>query len=219
MDSRFVDLSHPVEHGMVTYPGLPGPVVSTHRERTELSPGVSFHIGRIDLVANTGTYVDAPFHYHADGPDVAALPLERLVDVPAVRISAYGLPVLGPDAFGEPDRLWGKAVLVHTGWSRHWGTERYATGGPYLTAAAARMLVEANIALLGVDALNVDDVADPTRPAHDTLLRNGIPIVEHLTNLAALPADGFRLTALPAPVRGLGSFPVRAVAVLPSATS
>jgi arylformamidase len=213
--SRFVDLSHAVEDGMITYPGLPGPVVSTHRERTEISPGVSFHIGRIDLVANTGTYVDAPFHYHADGADLATLPLERLVDVPAVLVPAYGRPVLDAEVFGEPDRLWGKAVLVHTGWSRHWGTEQYGTGSPYLTADAARLLVEANIALLGVDALNVDDVGDPTRPVHDSLLRNGIPILEHLTNLAALPADGFRLTALPAPVRGLGSFPVRAVAVLP----
>jgi kynurenine formamidase len=212
--SRFVDLSHAVEHGMITYPGLPAPVVSTHRERTEISPGVSFHIGRIDLVANTGTYVDAPFHYHSDGPDVAALPLERLVDVPAVRVSAHGVPVIGPDVLGEPDRLWGKAVLVHTGWSRHWGTERYGTGSPYLTADAARLLVEANVALLGVDALNVDDTADPVRPVHDTLLASGIPILEHLTNLSALPDDGFRLTALPAPVRGLGSFPVRAVAVL-----
>ena len=214
--SRFVDLSHAIEHGMITYPGLPGPVVGTHRERAELSPGVSFHIGRIDLVANTGTYVDAPFHYDADGADVADLPLERLVDVPAVLVAAYGLTVLVPEVLGAPDRLWGKAVLVHTGWSRHWGTERYGTGGPHLTAAAARLLVEANVALLGVDALNVDDVTDPARPVHDTLLRNGIPILEHLTNLAALPADGFRLTALPAPVRGLGSFPVRAVATLSS---
>lgn len=212
--SRFVDLSHVVEHGMVTYPGLPAPVVRTHRERTEIAPGVSFHIGQIELVANTGTYVDAPFHYHADGPDVAALPLERLVDVPAVRVPAYGVPAIGPDVLGEPDRLWGKAVLVHTGWSRHWGAERYWTGGPYLTADAARLLVEANVALLGVDALNVDDVDDLTRPVHNSLLRNGIPILEHLTNLSALPDDGFRLTALPAPIRGLGSFPVRAVAVL-----
>ncbi len=215
-NSRFVDLSHRIEHGMVTYPGLPGPVVGTHRERVETAPGVSFHIGRIDMVANTGTYMDAPFHFHAGGADVAGLPLERLVDVPAVRVPAYGVPVLGPEAFGEPDRLWGKAVLVHTGWSRHWGTPRYGTGAPYLTADAARLLVDANIALLGVDALNVDDPGDPARPVHHTLLGNGIPIVEHLTNLAALPEDGFRLTALPAPVRGLGSFPVRAVAVLPA---
>jgi arylformamidase len=177
---------------------------------------VSFHIGRVDLVANTGTYVDAPFHYDADGADVAGLPLERLVDVPAVTVSAYGVPVIGPDLFGEPDRLWGKAILVHTGWSRHWGTARYANSSPHLTADAARFLVDANIALLGVDALNVDDVDDPVRPVHDSLLRNGIPIIEHLTNLADLSEDGYRLTALPAPVRGLGSFPVRAVAVLPT---
>lgn len=214
MSSRFVDLSHPVEDGMITYPGLPGPVVSTHRDREETAPGVSFHIGRIDLVANTGTYVDAPFHYHADGADIASLPLERLVDVPAIRVAAYGAPVLDPSVLGAPDRLWGKAVLVHTGWSRHWGTPRYGVGNPYFTAAAASYLVAANVALLGVDALNVDNLADPRRPVHNTLLANGIPIVEHLTNLAELPDEGFRLTALPAPVRGLGSFPVRAVATL-----
>ncbi|HWM00043.1 MAG TPA: cyclase family protein [Nocardioidaceae bacterium] len=212
--NRIVDLSHRIEHGMITYPGLPGPVVGTHRERMESAPGVSFHIGRMELVANTGTYVDAPFHFHADRADIAALPLERLVDVPAVRVGAYGVDVIGPETLGDPERLWGKAVLVHTGWSRHWGTERYGSGGPHLTAAAARWLVDANVAVLGVDALNVDDITDPTRPVHNTLLGNDIPIVEHLTNLAALPDDGFRLTALPAPVRGMGSFPIRAVAVL-----
>ncbi|HWM01120.1 MAG TPA: cyclase family protein [Actinophytocola sp.] len=214
MSSRFVDLSHPVEHGMITYPGLPGPVVGTYRERTETAPGVSFHIGRIEMVANTGTYVDAPFHFHADGPDLASLPLERLVDVPTVRVSARGQRELGPEVFGSPDRLWGKAVLVHTGWSRHWGTPAYGVDAPYLTGEAARFLVAANVALLGVDTLNVDNPADPTRPVHDTLLGNGVPVVEHLTNLAALPDDEFRLTALPAPVRGLGSFPIRAVAIL-----
>jgi kynurenine formamidase len=122
--------------------------------------------------------------------------------------------VVGVEHLGEPDRLWGKAVLVHTGWSRHWGTQQYHSESPYLTEDAADRLVEANIALLGVDALNVDDINDPARPVHHTLLANGIPIVEHLTNLDQLPDRDFRLTALPAPVRRIGSFPIRAVATL-----
>lgn len=218
MAGRFIDLSHPIEDGMITYPGLPAPRVSTFLSREDtaraLASGVSFHIGRIDLVANTGTYLDAPFHYHADGVDIAELPLERLVDVPAICLRAYGHPVVGVEHLSEPDRLWGKAVLVHTGWSRHWGTELYSTGSPYLTEEAAGRLVDANVALLGVDALNVDNINDPARPVHHTLLGNGIPIVEHLTNLDQVPDRDFRLTTLPAPVRRIGSFPVRAVAVL-----
>jgi arylformamidase len=218
MAGRFIDLSHPIEDGMIPYHGLPAPRVGTFlsREDTarESAPGVSFHVGRIDLVANTGTYLDAPFHYDADGVDVAELPLERLVDVPAICLRVYGLPVVGVRQLGEPDRLWGKAVLMHTGWSRHWGTEQYRTGGPYLTEEAAGRLVDANIALLGVDALDVDDIDDPARPVHRTLLSNSIPIVEHLTNLDQVPDQDFRLTTLPAPVRRIGSFPVRAVAVL-----
>lgn len=220
MRSRFIDLSHPIEHSMVTYPGLPAPTVTIHTSREEsaarLADGVSLHIGRIDMVANTGTYLDAPYHFHATGAHIADLPLERLVDVPAVCVQAHGLPVIRPEQLGDPARLWGKAVLVHTGWSRHWGSEQYLTGSPYLDAGAARVLIDANIALLGIDALNVDDPTDPARPVHHGLLGADIPIVEHLTNLGALPDDGFRLTALPAPVRGLGTFPVRAVAALPT---
>jgi kynurenine formamidase len=218
MAGRFIDLSHPVEDGVITYPGLPAPRVNTFLSRDDtaraLASGVSFHVGRIDMVTNTGTYLDAPFHYHADGVDIAELPLERLVDVPAICLRAYAQPVVGVQHLGEPDRLWGKAVLVHTGWSRYWGTEQYRTGSPYLSAEAAHLLVEANIALLGVDALNVDNINDPARPVHHTLLGNGIPILEHLTNLDLVPDRNFRLTTLPAPVRRIGSFPVRAVAVL-----
>ena len=217
MTERFIDLSHEIRDGMVTYPGLPGPRLSTYTSREEsaerLGTGVSFDIARIELVANTGTYLDAPYHFHADGPDVAALPLERLVDVPIVVIRAVGVPSVGAALLGDPGRLWGHAVLVETGWSRHWGTPAYLTGSPYLTGDAARVLIEANVALVGIDALNVDDVTDPDRPVHNGLLGAGIPIVEHLTNLAALPdTGGARLTALPAPVHGMGTFPVRAVA-------
>ena len=219
MASRYVDLSHLIEHEMVTYPGLPGPVISTYISRAEsaqrLGTGVSFHIGRIEMVANTGTYIDAPHHFHAQGADVAQLPLERLVDVPVVVIRARSRTVIGPEVLLDPGVLWGKAVLVHTGWSRHWGTAAYLSASPYLTRGFAEALVDANVALLGVDSLNVDNVEDPTRPVHHTVLGNGIPLIEHLTNLNRLPDHGARLTALPAPVHGVGSFPVRAVAILP----
>ena len=219
MASRYVDLSHPIKHGMTTYPGLPGPTISTYTSRAEsaqrLAPGVSLHISRIEMVANTGTYVDAPYHFHANGVDVAELPLERLVDVPVVVVRASGRAAIGPEVLGDVGEMWGKAVLVHTGWSRHWGTPMYLSGSPYLTSSFAEAMVEANVALVGVDALNVDNVEDPTRPGHHAVLGNGIPLIEHLTNLDRLPDQGARLTALPAPVHGLGSFPVRAVAVLP----
>lgn len=216
--SRYVELSHTITDGMVTYPGMPGPRLSTFTSReasgSELGTGVSFDIARIELVANTGTYLDAPYHYHADGADVADLPVERLVDVPVIVVRAVDLPRVDAALLGDPGRLWGHAVLVETGWSRHWGTPAYLSGSPYLTADAARVLVDANVALVGVDTLNIDDVTDPHRPVHNGLLGAGIPIMEHLTNLAALPDTGARLTALPAPVRGMGTFPVRAVARL-----
>jgi kynurenine formamidase len=218
MTSRYVDLSHPIEHGMTGYPGLPAPVISTYISREEsaqqLGTGISFHIGRIEMVANTGTYLDAPYHFHAGTADLAELPLERLVDVPVVVIRSRSHTAVGPEVLGDPGILWGKAVLVHTGWSRHWGTPAYRSNSPYLTRGFAQAMVEANVVLLGIDALNVDNVEDPTRPVHDTVLGNGIPLLEHLTNLDRLPDRGARLTALPAPVRGLGSFPVRAVAAL-----
>ena len=218
MTSRYVDLSHPIEHDMPGYPGLPAPVISTYISREEsakqLGTGISFHVGRIEMIANTGTYLDAPYHFHAGAADVAQLALERLVDVPAVVIRAIGRAAVGPEVLDDPGVLWGKAVLVHTGWSRHWATQTYLSSSPYLTRGFAQAMVDANVALLGIDALNVDNVEDLTRPVHDTVLGNGIPLLEHLTNLDRLPDRGARLTALPAPIRGLGSFPVRAVAVV-----
>lgn len=218
MPRTVVDLSHPIVHGMQTYPGLPGPVVSTHVSREEsadrMAAGVSFHIGRIDMVANTGTYLDAPFHFHPAGADIAGLPVERLVDLPCVVVDALDVPKVGPDLFPAPEELAGAAVLVHTGWSKHWGTPEYGAGSPFLTRAAVEMLVTAGPALVGIDALNVDDVDDLSRPAHHLLLGAGILVVEHLTGLHRLPSSGARFTALPAPVVGIGTMPVRAVAVI-----
>ncbi|MBX6390924.1 MAG: cyclase family protein [Frankia sp.] len=216
---RIVDLSHPISDGTVTYPGLPAPSIRTHTTRessgARFGTGVSFHIAKITMVANTGTYLDAPFHFHDDGPDVAELPLERLVDVPAVLVRALGRRAVEPDAFPEPERLAGHAVLVHTGHAVHWGSDRYFGPAPYLAAATVDLLVSAGVLLVGIDSLNIDNVDDPHRPAHHNLLGANIPIIEHLTALDQLPDDEpLRLTALPARVRGMGTFPVRAVALV-----
>lgn len=204
---------------MTTYPGLPAPSVSTYlsRERTgaDMASGVSFHIGRIEMVANTGTYLDAPFHFHADGPDVAGLDPARLVDLPCVVVDAGTPRGIGADLVPDGTDLEGSAVLFRTGWSRHWGTAAYASGSPFLTRAAVERLVAARPAVVGIDALNVDDIEDRSRPAHHLLLGADICVVEHLTHLDELPRTGARFTALPAPVEGMGTMPVRAVAVLP----
>jgi len=215
---RLIDLSHPIQAGMITYPGLPGPVLSDHltREasRKTYSPGTSFLIAKIEMVANTGTYVDAPFHRFEGREDVAGLPLSRLAGVPGIAADAAGRGrALDADLLtGMSVR--GRAVLVRTGWSAHFGTPRYGEGHPYLTRAAAQALVDGGAAVVGIDSLNIDDTKDFERPVHTLLLGAGIPIVEHLTNLESLPRDGFRFTAVPAPVRGMGSFPVRAYAVV-----
>ncbi len=216
-----VDLSHEIVAGMTTYPGMAAPElrVAIPRESSaeRLGTGVSYEIEALTLVGNTGTYVDAPFHFHADRADLARLPLERLVNVPIVVVRAVGGRVVTADQLGDPGLLWGRAVLVHTGWARRWGTDAYLElNCPHLTADAVRVLVDANVALVGIDSLNIDDPTDPRRPAHHGLLGADIPIIEHLTNLDLLPDTGARLTALPAPVQGMASFPVRAVAVVPA---
>lgn len=199
---------------MVTRPGLPGPRVTTEISR-EQSPSteMSYGIPRLDMVGKTGTYIDAPFYFHADGADIAELPLERLLNVSIVVIRAAGTRAVGPDVLGDPARLWGKAVLVHTAWSARWGSSAYwDLGHPFLVGEVADALVAANVALVGIDSLDIDDTSLPTRPCHHILLGAGIPIIEQMTNLDAVPDTGARLVALPVPVRGMGSFPLRAVA-------
>lgn len=215
--ARLIDVSHVVEHGMVTYRGLPGPVISDHLTREasrELyEAGTEFHIGRIDMVANTGTYMDAPFHRFADGIDVAGIPLDAVAEVPGVLVRAPYEAALAvdADAFAGLD-VRGRAVLVHTGWDAHWRTPRYYEGNPFLTASAATLLANRGATLVGIDSHNIDDTRRRSRPVHTTLLRAGVFVVEHLCNLAAVPERGFRFTAAPVRVRGLGTFPVRAFA-------
>jgi len=214
-----IDLSHTVEDGMITYRGLPAPVISDHwsREDTrgQYAEGTTFHIGKIEMVANTGTYVDAPFHRFAGGDDLSRLDLATLANLEGTVVRApAGARSLGREHF-EPLDVAGKAVLVHTGWDQHWRTERYFRGHPFLTAGAADYLLEAGAALVGIDSLNIDDTDDGRRPVHTELLRAGVPVVEHLCHLDQLPDDGFRFFAVPVKVRGMGSFPVRAFALVP----
>jgi kynurenine formamidase len=205
---RYVDLSHTITDGLVTYPGLPAPTISDHlsREasRDRYAPGTEFQIGRIDMVANTGTYLDTPAHRYPDGHDLSELPLERVAGVPGIVIDGTTTDI------GD---VRGCAVLVHTGWDRHWATEQYGDPShPFLSTELALALVEADAALVGIDSVNIDATVTGERPVHSALLAAGIPIVEHLTNLGALPASGFELFAVPPKVRGMGTFPVRAFA-------
>ena len=211
-----IDLSHTVEHGLETYRGLPAPTIcdflSREDSRAKYAPGTEFHIGRIDMVANTGTYVDSPFHRFADGKDLSELALEQLADLEAVVVRSSG-PGRAIDAGSFDDvEVEGRAVLVHTGWDRHWTTEAYFEGHPYLTEAAAVALAERGAVLVGIDSLNIDDTADGRRPVHTILLGNNIPIAEHLCGLSAVPSRGARFFAVPVKVKAFGTFPVRAFA-------
>ncbi len=210
-----IDLSHVIEPGMPTYPGVPAPKLSEflrHGEkRPHYAPGVSFQMGTYDIGGNTGTYVDSPFHRFAEGADLATMPLEKLADLPGVLIGAHDEGAIGPETFRSFE-LRGKAVLLYTRWSRHWGGD-YFRSGPYLSGAACDALVTAGVALVGIDCANIDNMQDPERPAHSKLLAAGIPIVEHLTNLNELAGRSFRFTAAPPAIRGGTSFPVRAFAV------
>ena len=215
---EIIDLSHPIADGTITYPGLPGPVISDHltREasRERYAPGYEFQIGRIDMVANTGTYLDTPFHRFGDGHDLAGLDPARVHDVPGIVVDATAATEAGP-ALLEGLDLAGRAVLFHTGWDAHWETERYgAAGHPFLAVPTAALLVEGGASVVGIDSVNIDDTRTGERPIHTALLGAGIPIVEHLCGLGDIRGRAFTFTALPPAVVGMGTFPVRAVAVI-----
>ena len=219
MAHTLIDVSHTVEHGMVTYRGLPAPLIcdylSREASRSRYAPGTEFHIGRIDMVANTGTYVDSPFHRYAQGKDLADLPLESLanLDCLVARVAPGARRAIDRLPFAA-EQVHGRAVLVHTGWARHWRTDPYFEGHPYLTGELAEWLVRAGAALVGIDSYNVDCVDGGERPVHSALLGAEIPIVEHLRGLERLPDEGSRFFAVPVKVRGFGTFPVRAFVVV-----
>jgi arylformamidase len=209
-----IDLSHTVEAGVVTYKGLPAPIIcdylSREASRKIYEPGTEFQIGKIEMVANTGTYLDSPFHRYADGIDMSELRLEQLAGLSGVKVNARNLSSIDASAFSSLRDLSGKALLVETGWSRHWKTDQYYEGHPFLTEDAARFLADAGVTLVGIDSHNIDSTQDGRRPVHSTLLRRGILIVEHMTALDRVPATGFKFSAVPVKVKGFGTFPVRA---------
>ncbi|MFC8300400.1 cyclase family protein [Micromonospora orduensis] len=219
---RLVELSHVISDGMVTLPGWPAPRIGDWLtfadSRGRYAPGTEFRVARIDMIANTGTYLDTPAHRWAGGDDLTGVPLDRIADLPGVVVRVPAGARAVDRLMVAPYEVAGHAVLLHTGWDAHFGTERYAAPeAPHLTGEAARALADAGAALVGIDSINIDDMsaaAGGERPAHSTLLAAGIPIVEHLTGLDALPPGGFRFTAAPPMVAGMGTFPVRAFAVV-----
>jgi kynurenine formamidase len=210
-----------IEDGMTTYKGLPGPRICDFWTREHsagfYADGATFQIGRIDMVANTGTYLDAPFHRFEDGDDLAGLALERLAGLDGVCVRSETMAA-DAELFEGLD-VAGKAVLVHSGWDRHWRTDAYQSDHPFLTERAARLLAERGARLVGIDSHNIDDTRARTRPVHTILLGAGVLICEHMTGLGALPASGFRFHAVPPKVKGMGTFPVRAFALLESSPS
>jgi arylformamidase len=214
--TQLIDLSHTVKDGMITYKGLPAPIICDYLSRTDsrarYAPGTEFQIGRIDMVANTGTYVDSPFHRYADGKDLSQLELESLANLDCIVVRATSRARRAIDDLPLSVQVRGKAVLFHTGWDAHWRTDQYFEGHPFLTGSLAQRLVDAGVALVGIDSFNVDSTDTGERPVHSTLLGAEIPIVEHLRGLDALPDRGARFYAVPVKVKGMGTFPVRAFA-------
>ena len=217
-DYELIDVSHSIEDGMITYKGLPAPVISDYLSReeshTRYAPGTEFHIGKIEMVANTGTYLDSPFHRYARGKDLAGLDLYSLANLNGIVVRCIEQTAITDEAFTGMD-VRDKAVLVHTGWDQHWRTDEYSNGNhPYLTEAAANHLAKQGATLVGIDSFNIDATKDGNRPAHSVLLGHDIPIVEHLCGLGELPDQGFRFFAVPVKVRQFGTFPVRAFAIV-----
>ena len=210
---ELIDVCHSIEDGMVTYKGLPAPVITDHltREdsRNQYAPGTEFQIGKIEMVANTGTYLDTPFHRYARGRDLAQLDLYSVANLDGIVVRCADREI-GPAVFASLD-VGGKAVLLHTGWDKHWRTEAYSNGNhPFLTADGATHLAKNGAALVGIDSYNIDSTADLARPAHSILLGHDIPVVEHLCGLGDLPDSSFKFFAVPVKVKRFGTFPVRA---------
>lgn len=216
---KYIDLSHTIEDGTLTYKGLPAPIICDYLNREEskkfYEDGTTFQIGKIEMVANTGTYLDCPFHRYEDGKDLSEIALNKLVDIPGIKISVPYQEKLAIDvSLVEEYDVNGKAVLFHTDWSAFWNTDRYFEKHPFLTKGAANFLKENGAVLVGIDSHNIDDTSGNSRPVHSLLLKEGILIVEHMTNLHSLPASNFYFTALPPKFKGVGTFPVRALAKL-----
>jgi arylformamidase len=219
MKHRLIDLSHTVEHGMITYKGLPAPIIcdylSREQSKKNYAEGTEFHIGKIEMVANTGTYIDSPFHRYADGKDLSELDLSSLANLDTVlfHLKDRDNRRIDRSCFEGLD-LKDKALLVNTGWDRHWRTDQYFEGHPFLTEDAAEFLAGSGVLLVGIDSYNIDDTADLRRPVHSILLGRDITIVEHLCNLSELPNGNLKFFAVPTKIKNFGTFPVRAFAIV-----
>lgn len=212
---RYVDLSHTIEHGMITYKGLPAPIIcdylSREASRSIYEPGTEFQIGKLEMVANTGTYIDSPFHRYEDGKDLSDLPMQSLADLEVIVIRVNGdVQKAIDESYFKEQALQNKAVLIHTAWDKYWRTDSYFENHPFLTKSAAEFLANSKVRLVGIDSHNIDDTSGKSRPAHTILLKKEIPIVEHMTNLKNVPDSGALFYAVPPKIKGVGTFPVRA---------
>ena len=216
---KHIDLSHTIDNGIITYKGLPAPIICDYLSREEsrkfYEEGTEFQIGKIEMVSNTGTYVDCPFHRFENGKDLSEVELSRFVDLDAIVIR---IPYTETIEI-TPEHLKGyaienKAVLIHTGWDKKWNTEAYFENNPFLTKNAAEYLRDSKAVLVGIDSHNIDDTRGKSRPSHTVLLGAEILIVEHLCNLHQLPDTGFTFNAAPPKFKGVGTFPVRAYATI-----
>jgi kynurenine formamidase len=214
-----IDLSHTIENGLITYKGLPAPIICDYLSRKEskkiYGDEAEFHIGKIEMVANTGTYIDCPFHRFAEGTDFTQIGLERFTDLDAIVINIHYSKTLEiTEEHIKQYEIKNRAVLFHTGWDKYWNTDKYYENNPHLTKSCAEYLRDSKVKLVGIDSLNIDSTKGKSRPVHTTLLGAQILIVEHLCNLNSLPKDGFKFSAIPPKIKGIGSFPVRAMAKL-----
>jgi kynurenine formamidase len=215
----YIDLSHTIENGLITYKGLPAPIICDYLSREDskkfYDEGTSFQIGKIEMVTNTGTYIDCPFHRYEHGKDLSEVSIDSFADLEGIVIHVPHSDTLAITA----DHLRGReirkrAILIHTGWDTHWNTERYYDNHPFLTQDAAEYLRDCQVKLVGIDSHNIDDTRGKNRPVHTILLGDEILIVEHLCNLSMLPNEGFTFSAIPPKFKGAGTFPVRAMATL-----
>lgn len=218
-NTSFIDLSHTIEDGLITYKGLPAPIICDYMSREDskqfYEEDTQFQIGKIEMVTNTGTYIDCPFHRYEDGKDLSQMELERFVDIDAIVIRVpFSETIEITEEHLINYEIENKAVLIQTDWDKHWNTDQYFENNPYLTEGAAIYLRDCSVKLVGIDSHNIDDTRGKSRPVHTILLGAEILIVEHLCKLSLLPDAGFTFSAVPPKFKGVGTFPVRAFAKL-----
>lgn len=223
----YIDLSHSIENGTVTYPGDPPALIELTLDRkltSKLNGGGTtsgVEINTIKMVSTSGTYIDAPYHVFEDGKKIKDYPIEKLVNLPSIVVK---IPE-NRNYFDVQDisgiNVKGKAVLFFSGHDKFFMTPEYGKNAPYLTIELANILVEKGAIFVGIDSPLIDNMEKQSElgiPVHYKLLGADIPICEDLANLELLPTDGFTITALPAKV-ALESFPARVFATVSETNS